>query len=103
MKANCNGRRRLSMRFAGWIFGLTVALVLSGGSAGAQTGDTAPSDKAIAASKQENHSPSVDTRPYQAFYLATSSQQNDANEVVIAIRNMLPPDVKVFLVSSQNA
>jgi type II secretory pathway component GspD/PulD (secretin) len=93
------------MRFASGIFGVTlaVALVLSGGSAGAQTGDTAPSDKAVAASRQENHSPSADTRPYQAFYLATSSQQNDANEVIVAIRNMLPPDVKVLLVESQNA
>ncbi len=91
------------MRFASGIFGVTLALVLSGGSAGAQTGDTAPSDKAVAASRQENHSPSVDTRPYQAFYLATSSQTSDANEVVIAIRNMLPPDVKVILATSQNA
>src|SRR5271170_402040 len=105
MKANCIGRRRWNMRLAGGIFGvaLTVALVLSGADAGAQTGDTAPPDKAVAASKQENHSPSVDTRPYQAFYLATSSQQNDANEVVVAIRNMLPPDVKVILAQSQNA
>jgi type II secretory pathway component GspD/PulD (secretin) len=93
------------MRLAGEIFGvaLAVALVLSGAGAGAQTGDTGPSDKTAAASKQENHSPSVDTRPYQAFYLATSSQQNDANEVVVAIRNMLPPDVKVILAQSQNA
>jgi len=89
------------MKFVSGIFG--VALVLSGVSAWAQTGDTAPPDKAIAASKQENPSARVDTRPYQAFYLATSSQQNDANEVVNAVRNMLPPDVKVYLASSQNA
>ena len=90
------------MRFASGVFGV-MALVLSGAGVWAQTGETVPSDKVVAASKQENHSQSVDTRPYQAFYLATSSQQNDANEVVVAIRNMLPPDVKVILAQSQNA
>ena len=39
----------------------------------------------------------------QTFYLANASQQNDANEVVTAIRNLLDPSVKVFLVPSQNA
>jgi general secretion pathway protein D len=45
----------------------------------------------------------VDTRPVQTFYLGTSGQQNDSNEVLVAIRNILPPDVKVYLVPSQNA
>jgi type II secretory pathway component GspD/PulD (secretin) len=89
------------MKFARGIFG--VALVLTGQSAWAQTGDSAPPDKAIAASRQDNPPARVDTRPYQAFYLATSSQQNDANDVVNAIRNILPPEVKVYLVPSQNA
>jgi type II secretory pathway component GspD/PulD (secretin) len=91
------------MRFAGGIFGVTLALVLSGASVWAQTGETAPPDKAIAASKQENPPVRVDTRPMQTFYLANSSQVNDGNEVTVAIRNLLPPDVKVYLVPSQNA
>jgi Bacterial type II/III secretion system short domain len=84
------------MKFARGIFGVTLALVLSGQGAPAQTTDSA-------ASKQDNPPARVDTRPYQAFYLATSSQQNDANEVVVAIRNILPPEIKVYLVPSQNA
>lgn len=91
------------MKFASGIFGVTLALALSGQSAWAQTGDTAAPNKEIAANKQENRPPSVDLRPYQTFYLATSSQQNDANEVVTAVRNILPPDIKVYLVPSQNA
>jgi type II secretory pathway component GspD/PulD (secretin) len=101
MKANCDARGRWSVRFASGIFGL--ALVLSGAGALAQTGETAPPDKAIATYKQENPPARVDTRPYQTFYLGASSQQNDANEVTVAVRNLLPPDVKIYLVPSQNA
>jgi type II secretory pathway component GspD/PulD (secretin) len=90
-----------TMRFAGGIFG--VALVLSGGSLWAQTPETAPPDKTIAAYKQENPPARVDLRPMQTFYLANTSQQNDGNEVTVAIRNMLPPDIKVYYVPSQNA
>jgi type II secretory pathway component GspD/PulD (secretin) len=90
------------MRFA---CGILVVLVLGlGGScARAQTGDTAPPNKEIAANKQENPPTRMDTRPMQTFYLANTSQQNDGNEVAVAIRNMLTPDIKLYLVPSQNA
>ena len=39
----------------------------------------------------------------QTFYLTNVSQQNDANEVLIALRNLLDPSVKIYLVASQNA
>lgn len=39
----------------------------------------------------------------QTFYLKNATQQNDANEIVVAVRNLLPPQVKIFLVPSQNA
>jgi general secretion pathway protein D len=45
----------------------------------------------------------VDSRPFQTFYLTNATQVNDANEITVAVRNLLPPDVKVFLVPSQNA
>ena len=32
-----------------------------------------------------------------------ASQQNDANEILTAIRNLLDPSVKIYLVPSQNA
>jgi type II secretory pathway component GspD/PulD (secretin) len=95
---NVTGR---TMRFAGGFFG--VALVLSGASVRAQTPESASPDKTIAASKQENPPARVDLRPMQTFYLANTSQQNDGNEVTIAIRNLLPPDIKVYYVPSQNA
>jgi general secretion pathway protein D len=39
----------------------------------------------------------------QTFYLTNASQQADATEVLTAIRNLLDPSVKVYLVPSQNA
>ena len=95
---NVTGR---AMRFAGGIFGL--ALVLSGASVRAQAPESASPDKTTAASRQENPPSRVDLRPMQTFYLANTSQQNDGNEVTVAIRNLLPPDIKIYYVPSQNA
>jgi general secretion pathway protein D len=39
----------------------------------------------------------------QTFFLTNVSQQSDANEILIALRNILGQDPKVFLVTSQNA
>jgi general secretion pathway protein D len=39
----------------------------------------------------------------QTFYLTNVSQQNDANEIMVALRNLLDPTVKIYLVNSQNA
>jgi general secretion pathway protein D len=45
----------------------------------------------------------LDEQAVQTFYLTNASQQNDANEVVVAIRNLLDPSIKIYLVPSQNA
>jgi type II secretory pathway component GspD/PulD (secretin) len=45
----------------------------------------------------------VDARAYQTFYLTNATQQNDENEIVVALRNMGDPQVKIYLVPSQNA
>jgi general secretion pathway protein D len=39
----------------------------------------------------------------QTFYLTNASQQNDANEILVALRNLLDPSIKIYLVASQNA
>ena len=91
------------MKVCGVFWGVTLVLVLSGQSAWAQTPESVPAEKASAVSRQDNPPFRVDTRPVQTFYLGTSSQQNDSNEVVVAIRNILPPDVKIYLVPGQNA
>ena len=45
----------------------------------------------------------LDDLAVQTFYLTNASQQNDANEILTAIRNLLDPSVKIYLVPSQNA
>ena len=45
----------------------------------------------------------LDEQAVQTFYITNSAAQNDANELVVAIRNLLDPSVKIYLVPSQNA
>jgi general secretion pathway protein D len=45
----------------------------------------------------------LDDLAVQTFYLTNASQQNDANEILVALRNLLDPSVKIYLVASQNA
>jgi general secretion pathway protein D len=45
----------------------------------------------------------LDDLAVQTFYLTNVAQQNDANEIMTAIRNLLDPGVKIYLVASQNA
>jgi general secretion pathway protein D len=45
----------------------------------------------------------LEEQAVQTFYLTNSATQNEANELVVAIRNLLDPTVKIYLVPSQNA
>jgi type II secretory pathway component GspD/PulD (secretin) len=45
----------------------------------------------------------LDELETQTFYLKNSTQQADANEIVTALRNILPAEAKVYLVASENA
>jgi type II secretory pathway component GspD/PulD (secretin) len=93
------------MNVCGGLLGVALAVVLSGQSAWAQTPESTPTEKASAVSKQDTPAarPYIDSRPMRTFYLANSSQQNDGNEVTVAVRNLLPPDVKIYYVPNQNA
>jgi type II secretory pathway component GspD/PulD (secretin) len=95
------------MKFACGILGVALVLigpVLVGPGAWGQTGESGTTEKGSTASRQDAAANArVDSRPFQTFYLANATQANDANEITVAVRNLLPPDVKVFLVPSQNA
>jgi general secretion pathway protein D len=45
----------------------------------------------------------LEDQALQTFYLTNAASQNDANEILIALRNLLDPSLKVVLVASQNA
>lgn len=47
--------------------------------------------------------PNVSTDTVHTFYLRNATQQNDANEIYTALRQMLPADAKSFFVPNQMA
>jgi type II secretory pathway component GspD/PulD (secretin) len=51
--------------------------------------------------------PSTKTTPVntitKTFYLTNVTQQNDANEILVALRNLLNPSIRIFLVATPNA
>jgi type II secretory pathway component GspD/PulD (secretin) len=100
MKTN-DMRARQRVMFASGILGMLVAVVLAGSSARGQVLNNAPAENT--AVRQDNPGSRVDTRPLQTFYLRNSTQPNDANEITVAVRNLLSPQVKIYLVPSQNA
>jgi len=86
------------MKCARGIFGITLALALIGSTSWGQTGDSSTMEKVTVLPNSM-----VDSRPFQTFYLVTATQQNDALDVVTAVRNIMPADVKIYWVSGQNA
>jgi type II secretory pathway component GspD/PulD (secretin) len=91
------------MRACGFC-GLAMALVLIAPGAWGQEKEGAATNRTASTTQPEiAFSPKVDSRPYQTFYLSTVVSQNDAYEVVTAMRNILSPDVKIYLVPSENA
>jgi general secretion pathway protein D len=56
----------------------------------------------VAANTTSKHH-DLDEFAVQTFFLTNAAQQADANEVVAALRNVLSPDDKVYLVISQGA
>jgi type II secretory pathway component GspD/PulD (secretin) len=86
MKLNCEQGRRPMMKLASGILGLTLAMLWSGPFVRAQS--------APAATK---------TTSVETFYLVNVNELHEVNEVVVALRNILDPDVKIYLLPSQNA
>ena len=61
------------------------------------------SNTIFVAQNTRNKRTDLDDLAVQTFYLTNVSQQNDANEILVALRNLLDPTVKLYLVNSQNA
>jgi type II secretory pathway component GspD/PulD (secretin) len=89
------------MKFARGI-GMTLALVLCGSSAWAQTAPAGSAQTAAAVS-----APDTSAKPnlgsVETFYLKNVYQSSDAGELTSALRNMLDAKDKIYLVASQNA
>ncbi len=79
---------------------LTLALVPA---AFAQSTDNKPAESKPAERPSYQARPPASEFVFKTYYLSSVSQQNDANEILIALRNMLEPWTKLYLVSFQNA
>jgi hypothetical protein len=70
-------------------------------------GPIARSQGAPAAAKPSSETPPAkpnpDTLPVRTFYLSNVAQQYEANDIVSSIRNILPNNDRIYVVSSQNA
>ena len=95
--------KRQAMRFASGILGVLVGLALIGPGALGQTAGASSPEKEGAASKQESAGARVDTRPFETIYLKNVTQTTEANEIVTAVRNLVDPSVRIYLVPNQNA
>ena len=89
--------RTLNLFAAGAI---TLALIPA---AFAQNTDTKPAESKPAERPSYQSRPDPSTFVFKTYYLSSVSQQNDANEILIALRNMLEPWTKLYLVAFQNA
>jgi general secretion pathway protein D len=81
---------------------LSDALRVVGTIAGTFYKPITPDTIFIAANTRQKHT-DLDNVAVQTFFLTNASQQADANEIVTALRNVLAPEDKVFLIASQNA
>jgi type II secretory pathway component GspD/PulD (secretin) len=92
MKLLGNERGEMNAIFKQTIFPIALGVVLCGASSWAQTEGT-PAAKAS----------STAGFVQETFYLSNTSQVNDGNEIVGAIRNLVAPTSKIYFVASQNA
>jgi type II secretory pathway component GspD/PulD (secretin) len=92
------------MRIVNGVLAVAVALGLGSASGWGQTTDcSAPGAKCGTVPVLSTPPGSrADTRPVQMLPLANVVNQNEANEIVVAIRNVLDPSVKIYLVPSRN-
>jgi type II secretory pathway component GspD/PulD (secretin) len=96
------------MNFARISFTLTLAVALCCPIAFAQAAPATdkPAPDATAAKPAPESPcarPNTELCPERTIYLNNVSQQSEANEIVTALRNTLPPNDKIYLVASQNA
>jgi len=90
-----------------------LALALAVPAAFPQSTSTKPAETSSAPAKHAEEPPSPSAaraaelydanRVTKTYYLTSVTQQNDANEILIALRNMLNSRAKLYLVPSQNA
>jgi type II secretory pathway component GspD/PulD (secretin) len=85
------------MKYASAFLAVTLAAIFGWAGAAAQTASTEAAARRVLTCPT-----SATTDSIRSFSLHNISQADDAHEVYTALRNMLPPDAKSYLVASQN-
>jgi len=78
-----------------------LAFTLAAACAAAQTPESTPESAAPKHFDRPCYNP--ESNKTETIHLTSVTQQNDANEILVALRNILPPGCKMFLVAGQNA
>jgi len=78
-----------------------TALAFAIATASAQTAETVPESAPMKHADRPCSNPELSKT--ETIRLANVTQQNDANEILVALRNTLYPSCKMFLVAGQNA
>ncbi len=82
---------------------LVVAMSSLASSAIAQSPDAKSPDCSKLPTRTEQSDCATAHGEAKTIYLTNVSSQNDANEIMVAVRNMADPGVRIYLVASQNA
>ena len=90
------------MKFANGIFATTLALALTGPTMWAQTAPAAKPDSDATPTREQTPRNRFELMPEQTFYVNNAYQASDLNEINTALRNLLPPNDKLYLVPSQS-
>jgi len=79
---------------------IALALAIAAAGAQAQTSETTPETTPKHVNRPCSNPELSKT---ETIHLTNVTQQNDANEILVALRNILDPGCKMFLIASQNA
>lgn len=82
---------------------LTFALLPLALTAHAQATDYKTTDCTTVSNRSQRNDCTEARRQAKTIYLANVTSQNDANEILVAVRNTFEPELKIFLLTSQNA
>jgi type II secretory pathway component GspD/PulD (secretin) len=82
---------------------LTLALLPVGVTAYAQSSDAKPSDCRKLATRTDQVDCEEAHMQMRTIFLKNITAQNDANEIMVAVRNLSDPGLRIYLLNSQNA
>jgi type II secretory pathway component GspD/PulD (secretin) len=82
---------------------LALTLFPLGLAAHAQAADAKPSDCHQLPTHEQRDECAFTHSQLKTIYLANVTSQNEANEIMVAVRNAADPGVKIYLATSQNA